>query len=167
METTRSFPLVRTAVTSLPAADKLICHEVIKRHVLCLQELAPGFVPPKPEAAHPPRRQTMAIVCCTEQGWGDADKPFRPPKCQSMDPMTPQRLQSLQRKCKSWQCVTQRSTWGSIQHPRTGPHSQGVYVANPCGDTAHEPRVISQQDAIPGGYSIPSYHMTNRHRAPD
>lgn len=85
METTRSFPLVRMVVTSLPAADKTICHEVIKRHVLCLQELSPGFVPPKPEATHPPRRQTTAIVCCAKQGWGDGDKPFWLPKCQSMD----------------------------------------------------------------------------------
>ena len=76
---------MRTAVMSLPAADKPVCHQVIERRVLCLQELAPGFVPPKPEAAHLPRRQTTAMVRCAEQGWGDAGKPFGPPKCQSMD----------------------------------------------------------------------------------
>lgn len=80
METTRSFPSVRTAATSLPAADKPICHEVIKRHVLCLQELAPGFVPPKPEAAHPPRRQTMAIVVPRRAGMGTHRGALRVPK---------------------------------------------------------------------------------------
>lgn len=76
---------MRTAETSLPAADKPICHEVIKRHVLCLQELAPGFVPPEPEAAHPPRRQTMAIVCPAEQPRGQR-RALECPKCHQNTP---------------------------------------------------------------------------------
>lgn len=85
---------MRTAVTSLPGADKPICHEVIERHVLCLQELAPGFVPPKPEAAHPPRRQTMVILCCTQQAWGDVDKPFGLLKYQNMGHQHPKGLKA-------------------------------------------------------------------------
>lgn len=73
METTRSFPSVRTAVTSLPAADKPICHEVIKRHVLCLRELAPGFVPPEPELlTHPEGKQWP---------WGHTGEPLASPEC--------------------------------------------------------------------------------------
>lgn len=125
METTRSFPSVRTAVTSLPAADKPICHEEIKRHVLCLQELAPGFVPPKPEAAHPPRRQTMTIVVPRRAGMGTH---ISGPQNARVWAMTPQR------EHKSWQHLA--------QHPQTCPHSSGVSLASPHGDTAQEPCVI-------------------------
>lgn len=53
---------MRTAVTSLPAADKPICHKVIKRQVFVCRNWLQGFVPPEPEAACPPQRQTKAIV---------------------------------------------------------------------------------------------------------
>lgn len=117
METTRSFPWLRTAVTSLPAADKPICHEVIKRHVLCLQELAPGFVPPKPEAAHPPRRQTMAIVPC-RAAMGTHFEPFVSPECHQNTPRGTQAMAAL-------------STAAQMC-----PHSPGVSLASPHGDTA-------------------------------
>lgn len=125
METTRSFPSVRTAETSLPAADKPICHEVIKRHVLYLQELARGFVPPKPEAAHPPRRQTMAIVCPAEQPWGHTDEPSSPQNA----------TKTPQMEHESWQHLA--------QHPQRCPHTaQGCPWPAHTGDTAQEPCVI-------------------------
>lgn len=140
METTRSFPSLRTAVTSLPAADKPICHEVIKRHGLCLQELAPGFVPPKPEAAHPPRRQTM------QSSHGDTQPNLLGPQNATKTPQV---------EHKSWQHLAQRS-----------PHSQGCpWPAH--GDTAQEPCGVPPKDATLRGHSLASYHMTNRHRAPD
>ena len=76
-------------------------------------------------------------------GMGRRRQALWAPKMPEHGPLTPQRLHSVQRERKSWQCVTQRGMWGSTQHPWMGPHSQGMYAANPRGDTAHKPRVIS------------------------
>lgn len=76
-------------------------------------------------------------------GMGRHGQALQAPKMPEPGPLTPQSLQSVYRKCNSWQYVTQRSSWGSVQHPRMGPPSQGMYMANLHRDTAHEPRVIS------------------------
>lgn len=74
METTRSFPLLRTAVTSLPAADTPICHKVIKRHFFAFRELAPGLVPPgqepltHPEGKQEARTRALRVPKTAEQG---------------------------------------------------------------------------------------------------